>query len=240
MLKLKPTIGLLFCLLLPSVVSAASPITINSGRGEPFVSARHNGFYDLIVRQMFARIGLRAKTIELPSERSLINANTGIDDGNIARIKGISKKYKNLLMVPGKIIDFDFVVFSKNRKLKITNWKSLKPYNVAFINGWKLFEKKVTYYRTLLKPRDSTQLFELLKYNRVDIALYDMWSGLWWIKQNNSQIKYLSPPIATFELYMYIHKKHKKLIPGLAQALAVMKKDGTYQAIFNKTLGKLL
>jgi len=224
-----------------SVVCAETTLSITSGRGEPFVNTEHNGFYDLIVKNMFQRINVDAKTVLLPSERSLINANAGINDGNIARIKGLEKKYKNLRMVPGKIIDFNFVVFTKNKNHKIKNWDDLEPYNVAFINGWKVFEKKVSRYKSLVKTRDSQQLFKLLKKDRIDIALYDQWSGVWWTRNNNSQkIHYLLPPIASYQLYLYLNKKHEKLVPQLSQALQSMKDDGTYQRIYDQTLNRLV
>ncbi len=189
---------------------------------------------------MFQRIGVDVKTILLPSERSLINVNNGVDDGNIARIKGVEKKYKNLVMIPEKIINFDFVVFTKNKQFKVSNWQSLKPYNVAFINGWKFFEKKVKQYKSLVRTRDSKQLFNLLSNGRVDIVLYDLWSGVWWTDVNSSDIHYLQPPIARVQLYLYLNKKHKYLVAGLSEALKSMKKDGTYQRIYNETLNKLL
>lgn len=235
----------LFCvlmlfLLFPSLSNANGFLTISSGRGEPFLTVDQRGFYDLIVKNMFERIGVKAKTVLLPSERSLLNANAGIDDGNIARIKGVEKKYTNLVIVPEKVIDFEFVAFTKNKQIKVENWVNLKPYNVAFINGWKVFEQKVTDYKTLVRTRDSQQLFELLDNNRVDVALYDLWSGVWWAKKYTSGTLYRQPPIASFELYLYLHKKHQKLVPKLVKALKDMKLDGTYQQIYDETLTQLL
>ena len=221
-------------------ICADTPLTITSGRGEPFVNSDHNGFYDLIVKNMFKRIGIEAKTILLPSERSLINANTGVDDGNIARIKGIEKKYTNLVMVPEKIIDFDFVAFTNKKQFEIDNWESLKPYNVTFINGWKLFEKKVKHYKSLSLVQDADKLFGLLNSGRADIALYDRLSGLWWLKQHTTEISYQRLPIEKYKLYLYVHKKHKNLVPELSTALKAMKQDGTYQQIYDQSLGSLL
>lgn len=222
-------------------VFADASMSITSGRGAPFVRPDHNGFYDLIIINMFKRIGVSAKTVLLPSERSLINANMGIDDGNIARIKGLEKKYPDLIMVPEKIIDFDFVAFTKNKTIKIHDWKSLKPYNITFINGWKFFEKKALHYKSLLRVQNSSQLFNLLNKNRAEIALYDLWSGLWWLKHNAAgDIRYLTPTLGRVKLYLYINKKHKKMVPALSRALAEMKKDGTYKTIHDKTLSSLL
>ncbi|HED33590.1 MAG TPA: transporter substrate-binding domain-containing protein [Gammaproteobacteria bacterium] len=236
----KSLLSFLSLLLFPLLIHANTSLTITSGRGEPFVNAEQNGFYDLIVKNMFQRIGIEAKTVLLPSERSLISANTGVDDGNIARIKGVEKKYTDLVRVPEKIIDFDFVVFTKNREFKVEGWKSLAPFNVAFINGWKAFEKKVIYYKTLVKPRDSVQLFELLRNDRVDVALYDLWSGVWWTRHHSDEIRYLQPPVASYQLYLYVNKKHRGLVPELSIALKSMKKDGTYKKIYEQTLTRLL
>jgi len=225
-------ITLLCSILTFTTVHADSTITITSGRGEPFTTPKQDGFYDLIVMSMFQRLGLKANTILLPSQRSLINANSGENDGNIARIKGLEKKFPNLLMVPEKIIDFDFVAFYKrSNNISVTNWQSLKPYHVGFIHGWKYFEKKVQHYSSLNKVKNTKQLFYLLKKDRVDLVLYDLWSGLWWLKHHGENIHYLKPPIASVKLYLYVNKKHEKLVPQLAQALADMKRDGTYKAI---------
>ncbi len=232
---------LLFVIFVPSPLYADSPLLITSGRGEPFVKPDNTGFYDLIVKTMFNRVGVNAKTILLPSERSLLSANTGIDDGNIARIKGIEKKYKNLVMVPEKIIDFEFVVFTRNNTIQANNWDDLRSYNVAFITGWKFFEKRVKAYISLVKVKDSTQLFGLLNHDRVDIALYDLWSGLWQVKHfQDSGVLYLKPPLARVKLYLYLNKKHRQLVPGLAKALKAMKQDGTYSLIYNQSLNVLL
>ena len=234
LIKRTSLVLLLYVLIIPSTVFS-QVLSITSGRAEPFVKPDHSGFYDLIVKQMFERVGLQAKTVVLPSERSLVNADKGVDDGNIARIKGIEKKYKNLLMVPEKVIDFDFIVFSKNKYLNISDWRSLQPWNVAYINGWKVFEKNVRFYKSLVHARDSKQLFKLLKSDRVDLVLYDYWSGQWEL-QNQKGIYSLHPPLASYELYLYINKRHKHLLDKLATALRDMKQDGSYQKIYRQSL----
>ncbi len=231
-------ISLVFFMAMNTVVHAEDEITITSGRDAPFVTAEGDGFYDLIVKEIFQRVGIKAKTVLLPAERSLVNANSGIDDGNIARIKGLEKKYTDLRMVPGKIIDFDFLVFTKDKQFTVDGWKSLKPYNVAYINGWKLFEKKVTHYRSLTKAQDSAQLFGLLENDRADVVLFDRWSGIMWLKQHPVNIRFLQPPLASMELFLYVNKKHQRLVPQLADALQSMKLDGTYIKIYDRTLGR--
>lgn len=230
----------LFFTLFSTQLNAASKLVINTGSQEPYITANGGGFYGQIVKEIFKRLGIEAKTISLPSQRSLINANNGIDDGNIARIKGLEKKYPNLVRVPGKIIDFEFVVFSSGPEFNVDGWDSLKPYSIGHIKGWQILEKKVTSTQEVLKLRTAHQLFNLINTKRIDLIIYERWGSLWWVKKMKPDITQLQPALAKRELFMYLHKKHSSLVPEAAQALANMKNDGTYQRIFNNTLSVLL
>ena len=227
--------GLLF-----APFSVAEKLVLNAGSAAPFVREDGKGFYDLLVRELFRRMGMEAGVITLPSERSLLNANAGIEDGNIARIKGIEKKYTNLVRVPGKVVDFEFMVYTKRADFPVTGWDSLKPYDVGFITGWKILEKNVTGTRSTARVRSREQLFALLDNQRVDVVIHDRWGGLWWLQQHKGNIHYLEPPLDARELFLYLNKKHKDLVPLAASTLAAMKQDGEYQRIFDLTLKPLL
>jgi polar amino acid transport system substrate-binding protein len=41
-------------------------------------------------------------------------------------------------------------------------------------------------------------------------------------------------------MFIYLHKKHEALVPRVAQALARMKANGSYQRIFDATLTSLV
>ena len=60
-------------------------------------------------------LGVELRLVKLPAERGLINANAGIEDGDLARITGLEKQYPNLVRVPEKLVDLDFTAFSKQR-----------------------------------------------------------------------------------------------------------------------------
>ncbi len=215
-------------------------LVINSGGNEPYVSSDGSGFYTLIVNEIFKRLGIDVEFISLPNQRSLIFANDGIDDGNMARIKGLEKKYPNLIRVPEKIIDYEFVAYSLDTDISMDGWESLKPYEVAYISGWQIFETNVRDTKKRTRVRNPTQLFGLLQNKRADIILFEHWSGLYWNKRLNVGARLLRPPLATRALYMYLHKKHADLVPAVAQTLTDMKKDGTYQRIFYDKLAVLV
>ncbi|MGW8310327.1 MAG: substrate-binding periplasmic protein [Thiogranum sp.] len=218
----------------------ATELVINSGRKEPFTTPDGRGFYDILVKALFERVGLEAVCVRLPSERALINANEGIDDGNIARIAGLEKKYPELVRVPGKIIDFEFMVFTRDADFKVDGWESLAPYSIGFITGWKIFEKRITRARSITRVRNPGQLFTLLTNRRADVVMFDRWGGQWWIQTHHLDAHALEPPVATREMFLYLNRKHQALVPRLSEALAQMKADGEYQRIYARTLTPLL
>ena len=79
--------------------------TFGSPFSPPLSSTEQTGMLDQIIKNAFFRLGLSASVTRLPAERSLTNANLGIDDGDILRIKGLEKIYPNLMPIPEKIMD---------------------------------------------------------------------------------------------------------------------------------------
>lgn len=210
----------------------AKEITLNAVGSPPLNTPEQTGFIDLVAKKAFSRIGYTLKTVKLPAERGLKNVNAGIEDGELFRIKGMEKLYPNLVRVPEKIIDMEFVAFSQ-QQIDITNgWPSLSPYSISFVNGWKIYEKNVPKQAEITKVRNAEHLFLMLIKKRTDIILYERWGGLLYLKNKQTNtIKMLLPPLAKKEMFIYLHKKHKKLVPRLTAALKQMKQDGSYNNI---------
>jgi polar amino acid transport system substrate-binding protein len=52
-------------------------------------------------------------------------------------------------------------------------------------------------------------------------------------------VQLCEPPLAMREMFIYLHKKHKALVPKLANVLREMKQDGRYQILVDKHLTPL-
>ncbi|MFV1982612.1 MAG: substrate-binding periplasmic protein, partial [Thiohalomonadales bacterium] len=221
-------------------VYAADTIVLNQSGGPPLNDLKLTGFMDRIAQEAFSRLNVKLEIVQLPAERSLINSNKGIIDGEMGRIAGLNSKYKNLVQVNEKIMDWEFVVYS-NKKINLNNgWNSLIPYTVAIINGWKILEKNVPSEVELTKVKYQAQLFGMLKLHRSDLIIYEKWSGKYYLKKNNiTDVKLIPRPLITKELFIYLNKKHSKLAVKLASSLKSMKDDGTYKKIESETLKKL-
>lgn len=228
-------------LFMPSVSSATGKIVLGSGISPPLVaSAYAPGFLDTLVAEAFSRLGIEVEVIKLPAERALVNANKGIEDGNLLRIAGLEKTYPNLIRVPEKLMDTEFVGYSMKKIPEGPGWERLNSCAVAYVKGWKIFETNVQGAEEATAVGSPEQMFGLLKEGRVDVGLYEKWQGILLARQvglKNYQV--LEPPFVTKEQFMYLHKKHAAMVPELARVLREMKQDGTYQRIFDQTLGLL-
>lgn len=221
----------------PPVTHALPSLTLNTTGQPPLNTVAHDGFMDEVTREAMKRIGFRLDITRLPAERALRHANEGLIDGEMSRIKGIDKTYPNLVRVSEKIMVWEFCVFSGKPINLQKGWDSLTNKNVAFITGWKILENSVPTSSTTTKTRDSQQLFTLLKNNRTDYIIYERWGGNYILnKFQLANVKLRNPPLASREMFIYLHKKHSALAPQLAQALAEMKRDGVYDSLVKKHL----
>jgi polar amino acid transport system substrate-binding protein len=215
---------------------AATKLTLNAGTAEPFITADGGGFYGVLTKEIFARIGIEAKVIRVPSARSIINANEGIDDGVIARTAGMEEKYKNLIRIPVSVVTFKFVAYSLDKEIQVTGWDSFAPYSVGYIRGWRIYEKNLTKAKSVTIVNNAEQLFRLLMNGRADLIMFEYYRGTWWNEHLNANAHIIGSPVAENEMFIYMHNKHKDLVPKITQALESMKKDGTYQRIKDETL----
>lgn len=222
--------------------AAAETLVINITGNPPLNTPEQAGFVDRIAAEACRRVGLELQTVNLPAERGLKNANAGIDDGDMLRVKGIERLYPNLVMVPEKVMDWEFTAFSKH-KLKLEGkWSNLAPHSVSIIIGWKLLENNVPPATELTLVKNPKQLFSLLEKDRAEVIIYERWGGLMYLREKglSDSVQPLAPPFAVREMYIYLNKKHTKYVPALAKALRDMKRDGTYQRIYEQTLAPLI
>jgi polar amino acid transport system substrate-binding protein len=132
---------LFFFLITPCI--ASQPLVLTTSVGPPVSNESNTGFYDLLLQEAFRRIGRQIDIEHLPAERALINANSGITDGEFPRISGLEGLYTNLVRLPEKITNYEFVAFSKHHREKMVSWDVLQPYDVAIVRGWKILEKNI-------------------------------------------------------------------------------------------------
>jgi len=242
---MRPSILVLISLLILSsaqnLFATEDQFVIGSDAALPLSATDQTGMLDLIVKEAFSHLGKQVEIISLPSERSLLNANNGLTDGDLVRIDGMNKMYPNLVKVPETICTFDFVAFSKNSEITLEpHWDSLKPYTVAIITGWKILEENIR-SKTLVKVDTPKMLFNHLNKERVDLIVYNRHEGYGVIhKMKLENIFAIDPPLKSKEMFLYLNKKHQVLANEVAIAIKQMKQDGRFDEIVHTSMKKYL
>jgi polar amino acid transport system substrate-binding protein len=221
----------------PADFAAEPPmLELNDVNEPPLTTPEHTGFLDVIATETFRRIGVELRLVKLPAERALLLANDGLEDGDLTRIAGLEEQYPNLVRVPEKLIDWDFAAFSKDDSIP-ANIEVIRRHSVGLIKGWKIYERNMAGAEHVTTVDDPQQLFRLLDRDRIEVALYARWMGLALIqKQGLKNIHPLEPPLVSRAMYIYLNKRHTKLVPKLAEALQALKREGFYQRIYREKL----
>lgn len=209
-------------------------LVLNDPNAPPFTTTDGKGFLDAVAGEAFRRAGVRLQLVRLPAERGLLNANAGIEDGDLNRIAGLEAQYPNLVRVPVKLADWEFTAFSKNAALP-ASLDGLRTHPVGYIKGWKIYEKQFAGAQDVVTAGDPEQLFRQLHLDRIEVALYAHWEGLSLIqRQGLKGVVALDPPLAKREMFIYLHKRHAALVPKLAEALRAIKAEGLYDRLYRE------
>ncbi|MDD9304111.1 MAG: transporter substrate-binding domain-containing protein [Desulfobacter sp.] len=149
----------------------------------------------------------------------------------------MNQLYPNLVKVPETICSFDFIAFTKNKKISLPRqWESLKPYSVAIITGWKILEENVI-ARHVVKVDTPQMLFNHLDKERVDLIVYNRHEGYGVIHEMNFEHVFpVEPPLASRQMFLYLNKKHQVFVHEVAAAIRQMKEDGSFDEIVRHSL----
>lgn len=228
MLRRRILVGLALAAILPAVGSQPlRDISISTliGTDPATVTAEQ------IVREAYRRLGINLVLHRLPGERSLVQANDGKMDGELYRKLGMEREYPNLVIVPVPLQIYEIVIFSRGTSFVVSGWDSLRPYTLGFVRGIKIVQEN-THGMKIEAVATMPQAFEKMMMGRTDLVLGNRSSGIAVIKALNLEgISILEPPLASFPVYHYVHKKHESLVPELTRILRQMQTDKTIERI---------
>lgn len=220
-----------------TAMAETQTLVLNDTNDTPFTTKSGDGFLDIVAREAFRRAGLNLKLERLPAERGLINANIGLEDGDLTRIAGLEKKYPNLVRVPERLIDWHFVAFTRRTDLKSANWATLRGVSVGHIKGWKIYEQNLELHPQVTTADSAEQLFTMLDKNRIDVALYARSMGQALVEKMGIQnVRVIEPSLAEREMFIYLHRKHADKVAAIAAALRDIKREGLYSQVCREKL----
>jgi polar amino acid transport system substrate-binding protein len=221
----------------PGISAAADQIVLGITAFPPLIAADGSpGYFDLLVPEAFARLGIDARVENLPGDRALRMSNEGLTDGQALRVLGIEKEYPNLVRVPEPVFEAEFLAWAMRSDIQLAGWQDLRSLVVGYPLGWKLYDREVKQAREIIRVRSMEQLFPLLAASRIDVVLLDRWQAMYLTRRAGIDAHPIEPALARHEMYMYLHVRHRALVAPLAAALAAMRADGSVKRIHDLTL----
>ncbi|KAF0233499.1 MAG: hypothetical protein FD177_1613 [Desulfovibrionaceae bacterium] len=186
--------------------------------------------YFPILQEAYKRLGFEIVAVPLPAERALRVADSGLTDGETVRIEGLEALYPNLVRVPESVVSVTVKAFTKGKKFPVNGWESLRPYSICYMHGLKLYEQG-TLGMNRMSALGLENALRLLHDGMCDVAVLSPYAWMMVDSLNFGPMLELEPPIATYNLYHYVHRRHADLVPLLAAEFRKMKHEGVIEAI---------
>jgi polar amino acid transport system substrate-binding protein len=157
-----------------------------------------------------------------PGERALIDANAGVDDGDLSRVKGIGieSTYPNLIMVPEPLIDLKLVAYASKRLVaaKVDDL-ARQGVQVAVLIGNKIMDN-------IVKPKiapekyhelvDLESAFKMLAVGRIDVLLVSDKQASTWLSRPENASVYPLFTLLNLSTYTFLNKKWAEAVPKIA------------------------
>ncbi len=228
-------ISILMLGLLTKAQAEPKPFIIGTPAGGPFNLEDMSGFSNRLYDKILTELGYKVVFKAHPAARSLIELNAGRLDGDMMRIKGLTDKYPNIVIVPESVFKYSFSAFSASKTIKQIPLGAYKGYSVGYVTGWKYYENFTQGFKNIDVSVNGDTLFKKLKHGRVDVALYGRLQGIYDVhKLGTEDIFVIHPPIKQIDMYFYMHNKHADLSVAFSQKLKVLKQNGYYKKLLKE------
>ncbi len=209
-----------------AATASAQELHLSSAVGPPYVTPAGDGILDRVLAEAGSRVGVRLVLQVLPAERALREADAGRSDGDAFRIARVEASYPNLVRVGAPTCEMSLVAYGRGPGRLDDGWQALRGRQVAFIAGLKMAEAN-----TDPKHRTTTRTLELavsmVARGRADYVVDDALRVSYAVKKLRLPLHRQEPPLAVLPAFVYLHRRHATLVPGLEAALRAMDADGT-------------
>jgi polar amino acid transport system substrate-binding protein len=174
-----------------------------------------------IVIQAYKNIGIDAHIIKMPAKRALLEAeHNNTIDAELGRVEGAVEDLPNHIMIPVPLITLSAYSYSTSQYAHISDWKSLKEYEIVTIRGFIGIIRQLEKKDLSVKLVDTiAQAIELVNAGRVDMAVLPELLAQGILKDEQySQIQRSNTLSIRVPIYHFIHEKHKNLVPELTRS----------------------
>jgi len=196
----------------------------------------------LIIPKIYEKLNIDVEISPKPGKRAQAYATSGKRDGEIMRIWTYGIENKTTLRVPTPYYKLETMAFIKKDSNVIINSKDdLKNYKLLKVRGVKHTNNITSGLQNVQDVESTEKMMKFLQANRADVALTNTVDGLLILKKlGYSNIVPIDKPLAELDLYHYLHKKNKHLIPKVDKIIKQMKANGELQKVIYAAESKII
>jgi len=193
----------------------------------------------LVVEKIFQRIGKPITVERLPAERARSYVYQGIKDGEVLRVYDYGEQNLDALRIPTPYYEVKTISFvEKHSELQINTVSDLYPYRIAKLRGH-IHSSQALYnapkHQEIYDVESMIQAFQMLRKNRIDIALLNSFDGRATLsKLNITDILPLKITLSKQDQFLYLHRKHRHLIKPLDKAVIELKASGELERMIDQ------
>ena len=179
------------------------------------------------LRLVYQRLGLKVQFVPLPSKRSLVDANAGVLDGDVARVPSIQSSYEQLIRVDEPLLHLQGVAYTTRRDLQHFDRQKLDNYTIGHVRGVRWAEDVLRGYHPVT-VYSYNSLFKMLARGRLDLVFATESSGdpiVEAMGREAESIVKLKPVIFSGATHHYVHRNNRELVPRLEQAIRDLRRE---------------
>ena len=185
-----------------------------------------------LVQELYRQLGHHSEIVIRPAKRSLMEANSGQSDAELARISGLEGEYPNLIRVREPVYTISFSGITKEAlRNRVKSWQDMANYRLGYPRGYKLLDIR-TRELNAVAAKNSAVVLKMIRAGRIEVGLL-LTSDAIRLTSGTPGLVVLEPPVELVTLYHYVHVKHRRLVPSLEKILIRMNDSGEAKKILS-------
>jgi len=181
----------------------------------------------IVLTRIYANMGIDISITPLPAKRAQMEAVTGRSVGEIMRIYTYGIENPTVRRVPTPYYYLETMAFiNPNSLIKITSKNDLRNYTLAKVRGVKHTNNITVGMENVINLNSTEQVMRFVSAGRADVGLTNTVDGLMTISKLNLSLVPIEKPLATLDLFNYIHKDYIDLVPLVNEKIKEMKASG--------------
>lgn len=183
-----------------------------------------------LVEKAYANLGIRVGYVDMPRQRSLVEANSGRIAGELGRLPGLEADFSNLIPIPFPLFSFEIVLIADRRQCGICNLDQVD--SIAYISGMQSIDgilEDYNFTNAAAAAQDLDQLHLMFENKRVQGILMNDFEARQRGYYDNRH--HIVVPLWQNQAFHYLHKNYEHLIPLLTAELNRFRDDGEIDRI---------